>query len=204
MEPVNASQDPVLPGAEVGIVFYEEFTPCALSATIASVKPFAATTTEAGAGRLKNGQRVMLVLQSGSKYAKAEAEVVACADHNGSWRIEVGHFGWEEVDRRRFPRHAIQLDVSLRSVLETEDGVEIKQFSGTTEDVSLGGVWVRPEESIPPGSLLELSTTLDGQAVRILSIVARDAGENGIGIEFLDFVGGARYYLHGFLEQRAA
>lgn len=203
MEPVNA-HDPVIPGAEVGIVFYEEFTPFALTTTLVSVKPFAATTDEAGAARLNSGQRVMLVLQSGPKYAKAEAEVVACSNENGTWRIEVGHFGWEEVDRRRFPRHAVQLDVALRSVLETESGVEVHQFTGTTEDISLGGIWVRPNQPMIPGSLVELNLTLDGQPLRILSIVARDAGESGVGLEFLDFVGGARYYLHGFLERKAA
>ena len=204
MEPVNASQEPVLPGAEVGIVFYEEYTPCALSATISSVKPFAAATSEAGAARLKPGQRVMLVLQSGPKYAKAEAEVVSCATEGGEWRIEVGHFGWEEVDRRRFPRHKVQIPISLRSVVETNGDAEVRVFAGTTEDISLGGVWVRPDEPLEPGALVELNGTLDGQEVRILSIVARDAGENGVGLEFLDFVGGARYFLHAYIERAAA
>ncbi|MCO5295498.1 MAG: PilZ domain-containing protein [Fimbriimonadaceae bacterium] len=204
MEPVNGSQHAATPGSEVGIIFYEDATPHALTSTVVSVRPFAATCSEPASERLKPGQRVMLVLESDGKYAKAEAEIAEVVPDGDGWRIQVGHFGWEEVDRRRFPRHPIEASVSLRSVIESEDGVEVQHFGGKTEDISLGGVWVVPDRPLTPGALVEINMTLGTQPVRILAIVARDAGRGGVGLEFLDYVGGARYYLHGFLNKGEA
>lgn len=192
------------PGSEVGIVFYQETTPHALTTNVVSVRPFAAACSEPGAGRLNPGQRVMLVSEAEGKYAKAEAEVSSVTEEGGAWRIEIGHFGWEEVDRRRFPRRPFEVPVSLRSVVETEAGVEVHHFGGKTEDISLGGVWVVPDHPLQPGSLVEMNLTLGTHPVRILAIVARDAGQGGVGLEFLDYVGGARYYLHGFLNKGEA
>ena len=82
--------------------------------------------------------------------------------------------------------------------------MNVREFCGTTEDLSLGGAWVRPEQALAPGLLVQVTAQLDEQEVRFLALVARDAGEDGVGLEFLDYVGGARYYLHGFLERSAA
>lgn len=199
VEPVNGSLQAATPGSEIGVIFYEDTTPHALNATVVSVRPFAVSCREPAAGRLKPGQRVMLVCESDGNYAKAEAEISEVVPEEGAWRVQVGHFGWEEVDRRRFPRHAIDASVSLRSVVETPDGVEVQHFGGRTEDISLGGVWVVPERPLQPGSLVEMNMTLGAHPIRILAIVARDAGKGGVGLEFLDYVGGARYYLHTFL-----
>lgn len=203
VEPQNASKELVSPGSEVGLVFYEDTTPHALSTIVGSVRPFATVTHEPAASRLAPGQRVMLIFENGAKYAKAEAEVTACSEENGAWRVEVGHFGWEEVDRRRFTRHKLHLDVKLRSVQETDEGAAVIQFDGLTEDVSLGGAWIKSDTKIAAGSLMEFSTMIGSQHIRVLSIVARDAGAGGFGVEFLDFVGSARYLLHGFLEPAA-
>lgn len=203
VEPQDASKEMVSPGSEVGLVFYEDTTPHALSTVVGSVRPFATVTSEAAAARLSPGQRVMLIFENGAKYAKAEAEVTKCSEEDGTWRVEVGHFGWEEVDRRRFTRHKVHMDVKLRSVQETAEGAAVLQFDGWTEDISLGGAWIKSDTKIEAGSLMEFSAMIGSQNVRVLSIVARDAGEGGFGVEFLDFVGSARYLLHGFLEPAA-
>ncbi len=203
VEPVNATKQLVAPGAEVGLVFYEDTTPHALTTVVGSLKPFATVTSEPAAERLHKGQRVVLIFEAAETYARAEAEVTQCTNEGGAWRVEVGHFGWEEVDRRRFARYKRRLDVRLRSVQETDDGAVVLQFEGWTEDLSLGGAWIRSDARIEPGSLMEFSAMIGLQQVRILALVAREAGEGGFGVEFLDFVGSARYFLHGFLESAA-
>lgn len=196
----------VTPGAPVGLVFYVDSQPMALAANVKLGKPFTMTTADKNAGLLEPGKRTMLILQEGNQFAKAEAQVVACAQDGDNWTIEAGDFGWEEVDRRRYPRYELELDVKLKAVTETEGQAELRYFEAKTVDVSLGGAWVQTDHKLPAGSLVEFQAELTpGHTVRVLGIIAWSVSEKeGLGIEFLDFIGGSRYQLHMFLTHNAA
>jgi c-di-GMP-binding flagellar brake protein YcgR len=148
----------------------------------------------------------MLVVQAGKTLYKAEADVNSCEkSEDGIWTVNAGNVLWQLVDRRRYPRYAMKLPVKLRFVHETEGAAQITEFEGTTDDLSLGGAWVTTNEDVELGTLIEFQAALSpNEYVRALAVVAHATEQRvGIGIEFLDYVGGARYNLHTFLSKAA-
>lgn len=206
MDSVFSSPESVAPGLPVTVVFYNENKPMAVTASVQTGKPFTLSTNDKNASALAAGRRAMLILQDGLNFAKAEAQISDCRQDGDAWVIEAGDFGWEEVDRRRYPRYTVALPVQVRAVVEVEGGAELMHFAGVTEDMSLGGAWVRSESRLDSGSLVEFQTDLTpGTTIRCLAIVAWSSSDSqdGFGVEFLDFLGGSRYYLHGFLRNAA-
>ncbi len=197
----------VLPGSNVSIVFYTGGKPVALSGELKATDPFEVWSQSEGAHHLSEGRRAMLVVQSGREFHKAEAELHSYPGENG-WSITAETFGWEEVDRRRYPRYEHQLPVSIRAVMESDNGIELTHIEGTTEDVSIGGLWVKAPKTLPGAALVEVTLELaPGKVIRALSLVKwADKEHNGLGfgIEFLDFLNGSRYALHQHLNQDAA
>jgi hypothetical protein len=195
------------PGANVSIVFYVDGLPVAISGELASADPFEVWTKTEAAAKLALGRRAMVVVQSGKEFHKAEAELHA-EQQDGGWRVWAKSFGWESVDRRRYPRYEMQLPVTLRAVLESDNGIELTQIEGVTEDVSIGGLWVKAPRTLAGSSLAEVSVELSPNSwIRALSLVKwADSSDNGLGfgVEFLDFLDGSRYALHQFLTQKAA
>jgi hypothetical protein len=196
----------VKPGTPVSVVFYRNAQPLALAASVSNQKPFVLVTADENAEMLEVGKRALLILQEEGQFARAEAQILNCEKHPDGWHIEAGKFGWEEVDRRRYPRHNMQLNVTVKAVLDRNGGPELKYVPAVTEDISLGGAWIRPEDPLKAGSLVEFQADLgSGDAMRVLAIVAwSENGKDGVGLEFVDFLGGSRYYLHGFLTNKAA
>jgi hypothetical protein len=200
------SPEAVQPGAQVGIVFYVDSQPVAVTASVVSAHPFVMSSEDAGARQLQQGRRVMLLVQQGEHFAKAEAEIFAREQHSGEWQIVAGDFGWEEVDRRRYPRYELEIPVQMKAAIEKEGAVELSRFHGRTVDISVGGAWVDVDERPPQGSLVEFEAELaPGEFIRALCVVAwSETNKKGIGLEFLDFIGGSRYFLHTFLTRSAA
>lgn len=194
-------------GASVSLVFYVDGAPVALSGNIAELEPFTLITTDDQAARIQGGRRAMLIVQSGREFSKAEAELDAFPTEGG-WKLVAKSFGWETVDRRRYPRYTINVPIAIRAVLENDGEARILHISGVTEDVSIGGAWVKTTEVVPGGSLVEVTAEFEpGAPIRALSLVKwADADRDGLGfgVEFLDFLGGSRYALHQYLTQQAA
>jgi hypothetical protein len=97
--------------------------------------------------------------------------------------------------------------ISIRAVTESNDGPALTLIEGCTEDVSIGGAWVKSPQTLPSASLVEVTTALGGSTIRALSLVKwadRDHNGLGFGVEFLDFLDGSRYALHQFLNKQAA
>ncbi len=194
----------IKPGSLITLVFYSDAQPNAILATVEGTHPFVLRTADDQAAQLKSIRKVMLVSQEGPKLLRAEAHIEHCVDSSNGWRIEVGFLRWEQVDRRRHPRYNIELPVAIRAIQEEEDGTAIvRLFQGTSVDVGLGGAWVTMQELPEQGSLVEFSSDLpSGDAVRALAIVVHACPERqGVGLEFLDYIGGARYHLHNFLSK---
>lgn len=192
-------------GQSVSVLFYVDGKPTALRATVTNVSPFQMTTSDPGAKLLGSNLRAVLIIQKGNEFSKAEA-LLSVSGAEGQWDLSASEFGWEEVDRRRYNRHNLNLKVSVRGVMETNGTVELKSLECVTEDVSLGGAWLKTSERLESGLLVEfqLETPSHG-SVRALSIVrwADTLEKDGFGVEFIDFVGGSRKSLHSLLSKAA-
>lgn len=199
--------DNVQPGSSVSVIFYVDGRPVALTGEVTHAEPFTIWTASDGASDLADGRRAMLVVQNGKDFSKAEAELHSHREGPG-WALVAKSFGWEEVDRRRYPRYELQLPIAIRAVLDHEEGPQVARLEGNTEDVSIGGAWVKSLKTLPSASLVEVTLDLQpGNAVRALSLVKwADRHDNGLGfgVEFLDFLEGSRYALHQFLNKLAA
>lgn len=197
----------VPPGSNVSIIFYVDGRPVAVYGEVTQAEPFTVWTHNDGAMHLSEGRRAMLVIFDGTDFNKAEAELHS-EPGDGGWTVVAKSFGWESVDRRRYPRFDVHVPISVRAVLELDNGPSVARIEGTTEDLSIGGAWVKTQHAIPSASLVEVTAELDhGVVIRALSIVKwADREHNGVGfgVEFLDFLDGSRYALHQFLNKKAA
>ncbi len=195
----------IRPGSPVSLVFYLNAQPVAIAASVAKQTPLTLSTSDRNASLLEIGKRALLILQEGGQFAKAEAQIISCEPFAEGWRIEAGQFGWEEVDRRRYPRYHIEIPVTVKAVVENNGAAQLKYVKAQTVDMSLGGAWVKAADDLAPGSLVEFQAELaHGEHMRVLAIVAWSSEKEGLGLEFVDFLGGSRYYLHNFLSGRAA
>ncbi|MEQ1823336.1 MAG: PilZ domain-containing protein [Fimbriimonadaceae bacterium] len=190
----------------MSILFYVEDKPVAVNGTVTALEPFAMKSNDPSAAWLKDGQRAMLIARWDNEFSKAEAQLVA-EDNGSGWNITAHEFGWEQVDRRRYPRFEVGLSATLRAVIEENGYAELRYIQATTKDVSLGGAWLMTKENLPSDILVEFQMTLpDGQALRILSNVkwSNTAEKSGIGVEFIDFLSGSRQQLQQFFSKAAA
>jgi hypothetical protein len=197
----------VLPGANVSIVFYVDGKPVAVTGEVKATEPFTVWTNAEGASHLAEGRRAMLVVQTGRDFSKAEAELHSTQWDSG-WEVVANSFGWEAVDRRRYPRYDLHVPIFIRAVTEEEGNPTLTYIEGHTEDVSIGGAWVKTSQTLPSASLVEVTTALTPDvSIRALSLVKwadREHNGLGFGVEFLDFLDGSRYTLHQFLSKQAA
>lgn len=191
-------------GSQVHVLFYEEAQPRVLSARIGGLTPMALTTEDPAVRLLKPSMRSILVTEEEGSVAKAECHVKECQAVGDQWRLEVDITAWEEVDRRRYPRYQIELPVRMRRVKEESGGAQLTDIVAITKDVSLGGMLVSVGEELGEGSLVEVQAALrPKEHIRVLAIVVRALEAGHAGLEFIDFVGGARYAMHGFLSEAA-
>lgn len=198
--------DKIKPGSSVSIVFYVDGQPIAISGEVKQAEPFTVWTNSESASHLLEGRRAMLVVQSGRDFNKAEAELHSDPTSNG-WEIVARSFGWESVDRRRYPRFEVSVPISIRAVTESAEGPALTVIDGVTEDISIGGAWVKSKSTLPSASLVEVTVSFGGAPIRALSLVKWADKQNdglGFGVEFLDFLEGSRYALHQFLNDQAA
>ncbi|HMS54250.1 MAG TPA: PilZ domain-containing protein [Fimbriimonadaceae bacterium] len=190
----------IKPGMRCVLVAYKLGDPHFCTAKIESTDPFN-LSIEGKNLRLEVGQRIMVVVQDNTEPVKAQAVVESVADTS----ITLSSLQWEDVDRRRFPRFTVNTGVEIKTISEGENGPEVILFKGTTMDVSLGGTWILGEQPASSGSLVETRLTLNGHTAKVLGLIAWTNDEQlGFGVEFLDFVGDARYRLHEFLSGKAA
>ena len=204
MDTVFGSSNTAKPGSPISVVFYLNAQPVALAASISKQNPLTLITNDRNASLLEVGKRALLILQEGGQFSKAEAQITACEQNAEGWRIEAGQFGWEEVDRRRYPRHLISLPVTIKAVLERDGDAQMKYVQGESIDMSLGGALIKTSDELVPGSLVEFQAELSSsENMRALAIVAWGQLDAGVGLEFVDFLGGSRYYLHNYLSKAA-
>lgn len=115
------------------------------------------------------------------------------------------HAHAQQTEARRFPRHAVVLDITLSS--------ESHFYVGLSENLSEGGIFVATHELREPGTLLEVLFSLPDSPdpIRVLGEVrwvreySPDGdGEPGIGVRFVSLRKDDAERIHAFLEQRPA
>lgn len=192
-------------GQSISILFYVEDRPVAVNGVVVSLNPFTIESNDSSAQWLSENRRAMLIARKDSEFSKAEAELTAVCE-GAKWTITADSFGWEQVDRRRYPRFEFQIPVTVRAVIESGNSAELKYLEAVTEDVSLGGAWLKSEQKLPSGILVECQIGLPaGTKLRVLSTIrwADTLEKTGFGVEFLDFLGGSRQSLQQYLAQAA-
>jgi len=193
-------------GQSISVLFYVEDRPVAVNGLVTNLSPFTIETGDSSAEWLFESRRAMLIARNDSEFSKAEAELKATCTGT-KWTIVAADFGWEQVDRRRYPRFETQIGVTVRAVIESGNTAELKYLEATTEDISLGGAWLKSDQKLPAGILVECQLTLPtGNSFRVLSTIrwADTLEKSGFGVEFLDFLGGSRQGLQQFLAAQAA
>lgn len=194
------------PGDPLTVVYYVGGKPVQLSTE----------TTESGARslrcvlpsgtRLPDCHRVILIASREGKCYKSDAEVHGVEEAFGETTVSLVVPGWEELERRQFPRYTAILPLTVRAVGEENGEVQLWETSGRTIDLSLGGVQAQLERVPGVGSLVDVRLAIGASdGARALGVVVRNELERSVAaIHFLDYIGAARYHLHGFLAQRAS
>jgi hypothetical protein len=111
---------------------------------------------------------------------------------------------WELLERRRHIRVPVNVSVTMRAVVENENKPVVDVITGSTVDLSISGAFVKATMLPQEGSLVEFSTELNGETVRILAVVAHITRErSGVGLHFVEYLDNARYMIHEFLTNAA-
>lgn len=192
-------------GQSISVLFYVEDRPVAVNGSVTNLSPFTITSGDSSAEWLTESRRAMLIARNEAEFSKAEAELRATCE-GSTWTIVADDFGWEQVDRRRYPRYEVQIPVTVRAVIESGNTAELRYLQATTEDLSLGGAWLKSDQKLPSNILVECQVSLpNGSNLRVLSTIrwADTLEKTGFGVEFLDFLGGSRQVLQQYLAQAA-
>jgi hypothetical protein len=184
-------------------MFYVDSEPRYAHCRVASTSPFLLESSEEQAELMTPGLRLMLVFEGGRGYSRAVTTVVAIREGDGCKRIEGEKPRWEELDKRVYPRYDIRLPVRVRAATEFEGQTELVDMEAVTVNLSLGGALINAPRQLGPGSLVEVNMQLGPQGSRILGIVVRSEEGPRFAVQFMDFVGAARHYLHNFLAETA-
>lgn len=188
------------------VVFYADGDPLVIQAHVAKGQPMAVESTDPAAVRLQPGQKVVLIVQEGGTILKSQATVTHLAKNETGWHVDVDAKPWQASDRRRYPRYGFKIPVTIRSIDERAEGeARFIEVRGETEDISLGGVWVKSRELLDRGSLVEFRAVLsETESVRTLAVIAHsNPVRGGMGLEFVEYVGGAKKNLRTFLSRAA-
>lgn len=193
-------------GRAVTVVFYADGDPYVIQAHVAKGKPVAFETADPSASRFHDGLKVVLIVQEGGSILKSQAVVGHVSKTEAGWHVDVEAKPWQASDRRRFPRYGFNIPVTIRTIDERSEGeARFIEVRGETEDLSMGGAWVKSKELLDRGTLVEFRAVLSPtESVRTLGVVAHsNPVRGGMGLEFVEYVGGAKKNLRSFLSRAA-
>jgi hypothetical protein len=184
-------------------MFYVDSEPRCAQCRVVSTSPFTLESTGDQAKSMVPGCRLMLVFEGSKGYSRAATEVTGLREESGVWRIEAEKPKWEDLDKRTYPRHDVQVPVRIRAATDFGDRTELLDMSGTTQNLSLGGAMIDIAREVGAGSLVEVTVQQWPEGARVLGIVVRSGEGPGCAVKFVDFVGAARIYLHNLLAEAA-
>ena len=188
-------------GDPIVLVSYRDEWARLYHGTVACLAPFSVIVGSDESNILAANSNAMLLTCSEHNPYKAQVQVSSAHTVAEGIRLEFESFDWEKVDRRKYPRIPMKLPVELQLVEETESGPKISTRHAFTEDMSLGGAWVQMDNPLPKDALVEFRTwPSTGSFVRSLAVVMHSSIERqGIGLEFVTFIGPSKLALEEFL-----
>lgn len=193
------------PGTPVAMLFFDDGQPAFSNCEVATTHPFTLRCDDSVAEQIEPGRRVLLVLKDRGHFAKAETKIRAVRSTGESWILYPDEHAWELLEHRRYPRYKVEVPAHVRLIQEADGGPTVAVYEGCTTDLSLGGAWIETVGRPEPGTLVDFRLELPGAGwQRMLAVVARTLeGRQGFAVEFVEYVGGARFNLQGFLERAA-
>lgn len=187
-------------GATVAAVYYVEQQPHYAHGKVCSSSPFELEFSDDQGSCLEPGQWLLLVFEGEGGVSRATTTVTGVRPIDGGLRISIDPPKWEMLDKRAYPRYELSVPVKVRTALERDGCAELCEIDGVTENVGLGGAWIRSEGEVPKGNLVEVRLDLgNGTFARVLGAVVRSENKPGFAVQFLDYIGTARHCLHNFL-----
>ncbi len=193
-------------GENVMLLLHTEGKPVWSWARLASKAPATVELSAESSGSFVGSTNLLLIHDSGRKYTKADVRVSDLSTRDEQAWITFEDLRWEMVDTRENPRFKVQLPAVIRGVNESTGHATPSEQVCVTEDLSLNGALLKISQGLSKGQLLEVRITLaPSQTVRMMGVVAHvDDTGTLIGVNFIDYVGAARYNLHQFLSKIAA
>lgn len=204
MATLSEPQEALKIGTEITAAFVQNGSSRSVHCTVNSEVPLYLGTGDEFVSRLEYPRPVHLLWSQDDRLLYADAQVTGFMDGPEGKLLDVRHVKWEGFENRRYSRHRMQIPVALRVVCESDNETSIRIYSGTTVDLSLGGAWVKAQEEIAVGSLIEFSANLgDEVPFRALAVVAHRRARKNFGIEFLEIVGNGRISLSKYMSSAA-
>ena len=186
------------------MVIYSDKGSVGIKGVVASLNPLCVRVKEGHRGLAIEGTRVLLFAADKAQYTKAESEITQIVQDGDEWTWTLRELEMSETERRKYDRRMNNLPVELKTVQETHEGSQIVYYKGESIDLSMGGAWVKLEQEIELGSLVEFRTKLpNGFELKVLATVSNHGRDGGFGVEFMDFSGNSRAWLFEYLEPAA-
>jgi hypothetical protein len=191
-------------GAPVDLIIYEEGLTRLVKTHVDTPTPLRLKIAEQGHKGIRPGRRVMLLSNHEGLAMRADGHLNEIQRDPTGMFLEVSNVHWELLERRRHVRVPVNLPITLRTVVESEEDATVDLLHGATMDMSVSGAFVRMEQMPTQGSLVEFATELDGAPVRVLAVVAHLTPERkGAGLHFVEYLDNARLTLQTFLTKAA-
>lgn len=199
------SHEPMV-GENVMVLLHTDDRPTWTTARIHTKTPFSVELEGHSAEKFRGVRSVLVIHDSGRKYAKGEGKIGDLSTNGDQAWLTFKDFHWESVDNRDNPRFDTEVQAILRTIEEYEGCIKADDQVGITKNLSLGGSLVQLSKPVVKGQLVEFRVTLEpGQVVRTMAVVAHTDKEGTLaGVNFIDYIGAARYSLHQFLSKLAA
>lgn len=199
------SHEPMV-GENVTLLLHTDDRPTWTVARIHSKNPFSVELEGNCADHFRGVKSLLVIHDSGRKYAKGEGKVGDLSTRGDQAWLTFKEFHWEAVDNRDNPRFPTEVQVIIRTIEEHDGGIQADDQVGLTQNLSLGGSLVQLSKPVTKGQLVEFRVTLEpGNVVRTMAVIAHtDKAGTLAGINFIDYIGAARYSLHQFLTKLAA
>jgi hypothetical protein len=192
------------PDTPVIVAFMFEGRPLAVNCKVTTDAPLQLFTKDKRIHDVPYPSPVVLVWHREGNVMKGEAEAVGFDPWQNGNVLEIRRTNVKELDRRFYARYPIEVPVSLRAISEMKESTVISISMGITKDVSIGGIWVDVQPTVPLGSVVECKFKLDDEEIWTLAMVAHDnPARGGNGLEFLDFYSDSRDKLERLLKKAA-
>ncbi len=194
------------PGELIAVVTYGDETARLTHGELLQFEPLVLRITEPDPLPFLPEGKAMLIVRGITPPWRGRTTVASCEPDGGALVVAFNETSWEMEDRRKFPRVPVRLPVELRLVHEQPESLSFTEAKGITEDLSLGGAWLKMETPVPVGTLVEFRWSPEpGKTVRSLAIVLHEKPEHqgGVGIEFVNFIGEGKSALATFLDKAA-